>query len=433
MSSLRKLYYLAKLRKRAWADRETLLRSQNERIAKIVMHAYKTVPYYRKAYKELGLERNPITSMKELERLPIIGKKEIQSDPEAFISETINKSKLMEMHTSGSTGKPLTIYYGEVDDDYSKVNNLRSFIEVGYKYGDNFITISDPDWVEGRYNGKTGISLQKRLNLFYPIDVNMRLTSGEIVDEIKEIGKCDILYGYPTNILLVAQEIQRRKEKSIMPRIVVSNGETLDDLTRSYIEETFETRMFNFYTTEESKRIAWECEQHNGMHLDVESVALELLKDGKQVPDGELGSVTITNLFNYTMPLVRYRQGDVARKEKKPCSCGRGAPLLGSLEGRIDSFIVNAEGEMFSPQVFWSIFRHYRSVSQFLISQTCANEISVNIQLADKRERRDLPEILGKIRNVVGDRTNTILYIGEIQATGKRKAVHSSLEKPVFQ
>lgn len=433
MGSLTKLVNLARIRKRAWLSKEELIDSQNRRIAAIVDHSYRTVPYYRHAWKGLGLERDPIRCLADLERLPIIGKPEIQADPQAFISDTADRSNLLEMHTSGSTGKPLKIYYGVADDDYSKVNNLRSFLEAGYRYGDNFVTISDPDWTERRYAAKKGISIQRRLNLFFPIDINMRLTASEIVDELERIGKCDILYGYPSSILLVAQELRHRASTSVRPRLVVSNGENLDPVTRGYIDETFATKMYNFYTTEESKRIAWECERHQGMHLDVESVALELTRNSEQVRDGEMGSVQITNLFNYTMPLIRYRQGDVATKDPNPCPCGRGAPLLQSLEGRVDSFVVNAEGELFSPQVFWSIFRHYSSVSQFLITQEQEGRISIQVALADEEDRSDLDEITGKIRTMIGPNTETELKIGPVHTTGKRRAVHSTLPKPTFR
>lgn len=432
MSSLIKLINLVRIRNRAWLSHEELVRSQNKRIAAMVDHAYRTVPYYRNAWKGLGLERDPIRSLAGLERLPIIGKTEIQGDPQAFISDTADRSNLLEMHTSGSTGQPLKIYYGEADDDYSKVNNLRSFLEAGYRYGDNFVTISDPDWTEGRYRSKKGIPIQRRLNLFFPIDINMRLTPGEIVDELERIGKCDVLYGYPTSILLAAQEFRKRIRTSVKPRIVVSNGENLDAVTRDYIDETFATKMYNVYTTEESKRIAWECERHRGMHIDVESVALELTQNGKQVADGEMGSVHITNLFNYTMPLVRYRQGDVAIKNPNPCRCGRGAPLLHSLEGRIDSFVVSAEGELFSPQVFWSIFRHYSSVSQFLITQNQQDKLSVQVALTNEEDHSDLYEIMGKIKTMMGPNTQIELKIGPVHATGKRKAVHSTLANPIF-
>jgi phenylacetate-CoA ligase len=433
MGSLSKLVNLARIRKRAWLSRAELMRSQDRRIAVMLDHAYRTVPYYRNAWKGLGLEGYPIRCFADLERLPIIGKAEIQADPQAFISDTADRSNLLEMHTSGSTGLPLKIYYGAADDDYSKVNNLRSFLEVGYRYGDNFVTISDPDWTEGRYGGKKGISIQRRLNLFYPIDVNMRLTAGAIVDELESIGRCDVLYGYPSSIRLVAQEVRRRPGTSVRPRIVVSNGENLDPVTRDYIDETFATKMYNFYTTEESKRIAWECDRHQGMHLDVESVALELTRDGRQVPDGEMGSVQITNLFNFTMPLIRYRQGDVASKDPDPCPCGRGAPLLRSLEGRVDSFVVNADGKLFSPQVFWSIFRHYSSVSQFFITQDQPDKLSIQVALAYEEDRSDLAEIMGKITTMMGPNTRTELKIGPVHTTGKRKAVHSTLAEPIFR
>jgi phenylacetate-CoA ligase len=46
-------------------------------------------------------------------------------------------------------------------------------------------------------------------------------------------------------------------------------------------------------------------------------------KTGKNVSPGEIGKLTITNLFAKAMPLIRYKTDlDVAIDEKS-CACGR--------------------------------------------------------------------------------------------------------------
>ena len=366
--------------------------------------------------------------------MPIITKQDIQERPEDFVAPGTDLSQCLQMHTSGSTGMPLKIYYGRKDNDYSKVNNLRSFLEAGYRPGDAFVTISDPEWVKNRYASSGSVSLQKRLNLFYPIDVNMRNTPSQIMEDILRIGRCDVLYGYPTSIALVAREIERTGETRIRPRIVVTNGELLEPALREYINEIFHTRLFDFYTTEEFKRIAWECEAHSGYHIDVESVVLEFVKNGRQIPPGQRGEIIITSLYNRTMPLIRYRQGDIGVEAAERCACGRGLPLMRSIEGRTDNFIVNRHRDLFSPQVFWSILRHYTSLRRYQIRQDCPNEIKVLYEPGSDllRVQRDLAEIDGKIKTSLGHDMRILFERTENFGSGKRKSVYSSLNISLY-
>ncbi len=77
---------------------------------------------------------------------------------------------------------------------------------------------------------------------------------------------------------------------------------------------------------------AFECKAHSGYHINNDHVIMEFLKNGKDVNPGESGEVVITGLSNYTMPLIRYKLGDIAVPIKEKCSCGRGFHcLLGQL------------------------------------------------------------------------------------------------------
>jgi phenylacetate-CoA ligase len=55
-------------------------------------------------------------------------------------------------------------------------------------------------------------------------------------------------------------------------------------------------------------------------------------KGGKPEKNG-LGEVVVTSFHNTPMPFIRYSTGDLA-KWGSECSCGRGSPVIESLEGR---------------------------------------------------------------------------------------------------
>jgi phenylacetate-CoA ligase len=60
------------------------------------------------------------------------------------------------------------------------------------------------------------------------------------------------------------------------------------------------------------------------------------------------GSVVVTDLCNFAMPLVRYQIGDVAVRADGACPCGRGLPLLESITGREADFVVTGDGRLVS-------------------------------------------------------------------------------------
>src|SRR5207249_5185438 len=63
---------------------------------------------------------------------------------------------------------------------------------------------------------------------------------------------------------------------------------------------------------------------------------------------GVPGSIVVTDLSNFAMPLIRYQIGDVGKLSGRACPCGRGLPLLESIEGREADYVVTADGRLIS-------------------------------------------------------------------------------------
>jgi phenylacetate-coenzyme A ligase PaaK-like adenylate-forming protein len=58
------------------------------------------------------------------------------------------------------------------------------------------------------------------------------------------------------------------------------------------------------------------------------------------VPDGEPGArLLVTNLFNRTLPLIRYELDDLVTLSPDPCPCGRPLRVIAALEGRSDDIL----------------------------------------------------------------------------------------------
>jgi len=60
---------LSLLKKSQWWTSEQLIEYQNERLRKLITHAYENVPYYRHSFDEIGLQPSDIRSVGDLYKL----------------------------------------------------------------------------------------------------------------------------------------------------------------------------------------------------------------------------------------------------------------------------------------------------------------------------------------------------------------------------
>jgi phenylacetate-CoA ligase len=85
---------------------------------------------------------------------------------------------------------------------------------------------------------------------------------------------------------------------------------------------------------------ATECRMHDGLHFWEDRTIVEHLEPAgtRPAPPGEVGELVVTSL-DPTMPLVRYRSGDLVRITWDRCDCGRTHGRLTPV-GRISDGVV---------------------------------------------------------------------------------------------
>jgi len=87
--------------------------------------------------------------------------------------------------------------------------------------------------------------------------------------------------------------------------------------------------------------------ERQGLHLFIDHVFLEIIKQGTPAQPGEAGGIVVTDLDNYAMPFIRYRNDDVGAWSEKECPCGRNLPLLERIYGRTSDFVVDKNGVLY--------------------------------------------------------------------------------------
>jgi phenylacetate-CoA ligase len=68
------------LDKSQWWSSAELENYQNEKLARLIRHAYENVPYYSKLFKENGLRPDDVQTTSDLAKIPILTKKTIREN-----------------------------------------------------------------------------------------------------------------------------------------------------------------------------------------------------------------------------------------------------------------------------------------------------------------------------------------------------------------
>ena len=311
------------LRDAQWLEPEKLAQIQQEKLGSILECASKT-----KHYGEID----------DFESLPFTEKSDLQGNERSF---TGGAETLLQTQTSGSTGKPVKLFIDQDAMDYRVAMKYMVETEFGLRPTDVFAEISHRSYVPHPLLRYSQMFRRIHLSVFDDESRNFSL--------IRESG-ANVLGWYPSAVSLLAR-INDSLENPLRLKSVYCGSEMLSDECRDYISRSFSCSVFNQYGAEEFGTIAWECPQEHNMHINTDSVYLEIVgSNGKPKKSGS-GEVVLTTLHNKAMPLLRYKIGDLGSLGKE-CPCGRGLPLLETLEGRSNDFIVLPSGKKRTPVSF---------------------------------------------------------------------------------
>jgi phenylacetate-CoA ligase len=171
----------------------------------------------------------------------------------------------------------------------------------------------------------------------------LRLDARAPLDELRaaiDRFQPDALIGYPSVLALLALE-QLEGRLDVAPRTVSTTSEVRTPEMTERIRTAWGAEPFDVYGITEAGIFAVDCEHHAGKHLFEDLAFVEVVDEaGRAVPDGEPGArLLVTNLFNRTLPLIRYELDDLVTLSPEPCPCGRPLRVIATLEGRSDDIL----------------------------------------------------------------------------------------------
>jgi phenylacetate-CoA ligase len=323
--------------------RDKLLEHQLNLFKKQMSYVYERAPFYRKKFDDAGVRPEHIKTLEDVRKIPFTVKDELRKSQEEYPPygdfHCISPEEGVRVfQTTGTTGIPVRSLLSK--KDWLEVY-YEQFMYFMYGYG---ITKADTIFIPfnyGLYLAWWGIhsSFEQGGVLVIPGGGQ----SSE--DRIRNIlaWKPTVVCGTPTYILFlgeVAKKMGVDLSKTSV-RVVITAGEPGAQVpsTKKLIETTWGAKAFDDIGSTEISNFGFECVAQKGTHV-VESMFLAEVIDpqtGKNLNPGEEGELVLSNLCCESMPLIRWRMGDMVKSNCDQCECGRTFLRLdGGIIGRAD-------------------------------------------------------------------------------------------------
>ena len=345
---------------------------QLSRLREIMRHAEFTVPWYRKTFKSIGFHWQDIKKLEDIEYIPTISKGEISENLEAFISEEVDKKKLVKAITGGSTGAPLTFYLDKTNTSIEAAFLGNILGRYNCELGDRFLVLrtqrkspnsKTPYWTYNPHRNQLVISS-------YLLSKN---SLPEIVREIRRFKPIYVLGISSTAALFSNYLLETGEDIGDPPNLVLLSSENSYREQRGLISEAFKCQTIMLYGQTEGVVMAVEDSQHGKYHVNPFYGLAEILNEnGKLTLNAyDQGEIVGTSFHNFVMPFIRYRTGDVATISNGTSIWGIPGSAWERIEGRTVEICQTRDGRwiMLAALLFGTHDETFSNVAALQIEQ----------------------------------------------------------------
>jgi len=306
------------------------------------------------------------------EELPVLTKRDLQQPLHERLSNSYNSKNIFKGKTSGSSGHPFTfakdkfahaITWAAFHHAYNKHEiDLNTSLQARF-YG---IPLSG----KGKYVEllKDFVSNRKRFPVFNLNDDILQ----KYVSRFRE-SEYHYLNGYTSSIVLLAKYCRKigKTLKSYCPtlKICIVTSEMLFPDDRKLLEKWIGIPVINEYGASEVGLIAMENLQGEFV-LNQQNLFIEVVnKNNIPVPDGTIGRILVTDLYNLAHPMIRYEIGDLGSLK----TLENGTRVLENLQGRTSDIARLPSGKVVPGLTFYyvtkSIINEDVNILEFMVIQ----------------------------------------------------------------
>jgi phenylacetate-CoA ligase len=406
---------------RGYLDRERFTAAQwqewqQARLGSLLRSASTTVPYYRDGWTPA---QHRAAQAGVLADLPLLEKEPLRSNPQSFLSTSVRPHPRFTYHTSGSTGTPIqTIWKVSEIRDSLALREARSARWAGVSFTVPRATFSGR-MAEPDPNSKGPFyRFNSAENQVYFSPFHLRPDTARFYLEALRLHDVQWMTGYAVSYYLLAQLILEHNLKAPKVKAIITTSEKVTPGMRDVMERAFQSRVYEEYSTVESSLFASECE-HGRLHMSPDVAVVEILRpDGSLCDPGEPGEVVATSLIRNYQIFVRYRLGDVAAWDDRPCDCGRNMPVVKEVVGRLEDVVIGLDGRRMVR--FHGIFVDQPHIREGQIIQEELDRIRVKLVPSEGFSPSDVQDVIHRVQQRLGPSVNVI--VEEVTAIPRTKA-----------
>lgn len=400
------LALMYQLEQSQWWSPESVSEHQFRQLGEVVRQAFETVPFHRQRLEAAGIHPDRELTLEAWHRLPILTRKEVQGSFEALRSRRVPKrhGKISEVTTSGSTGMPVKVLKTELALFFWRAFVLREHLwqrrDLSKTLAAIRVTAGSAAYPDGARSKVWGNSTGSVFATGPGVSLDI---STKIHEQAEWLGRQEATYllTQPSNLRALAEYCAERELRFPTLRQVLTLGEVLTPEAREACREAWDVAVADSYSSQEIGYLALQCPDHESLHVQSEGVLLEVLDEqGRPCAPGGIGTVVVTPLHNFAMPLLRYALGDYA-EVGEPCACGRGLPVLRRVMGRVRNMLRLPNGARQWP-TFQRALRAAAGFSQAQVVQRSLEELEIRLVVEARLSEADEDQMKERLRELFG-------------------------------
>ena len=316
---------------------------QLERMQSTINRAFRKVPFHQKRFSAAGMDPARLQSLQDISRLPFMKRKHL-SEHYPYDLFAVPLRDIVRIHTApGTTRNPTVSGYTTQDLHIWQEILARGLKVAGVTPHDILQITLTPGLANWGRDYKRGAELIEA-----SVIPNIPLSIEKKVMVLRDY-KTSVLVTTPALAMELATHIRQQgiNTNAMELATLILAGEQIAPDNRRFLEDTLHVAVWLHYGLSEvpGPAIAFECESHEGLHVNEDHFLAEIVdpESGQPLPEGEAGELVLTTLTTRAFPLIRFRTGDKASFITESCKCGRSLKRISWYPERTDD-IMNIDG-----------------------------------------------------------------------------------------
>jgi phenylacetate-CoA ligase len=354
----------------------------------------------------------------KFEDFPVVNKNIIRDNFSDFESIFYKRKQRFKVSTSGSTGTPFITYLNKNKKLRNSADTIYFANKSGFNIGDKLFYIRLWDTQHKKKFITSWILNIVSHNISDLRDVDIK----ELLDNITNDKSNKGLLAYASAFDTICQYLDKINSKPIdcNMKSIIGMSERLSEYAKLSMEKYFGVPVVSRYSASETGILAQQNINESNFNINLASYVVEILNLDRDetVKHGTLGRIVITDLFNYSVPLIRYDTGDLGTM-----ILVENLPVFSKVEGRRMDMIYNTDRELISSHIVHEVCL-FKGIKQYQLIQIDEKDYLFKLSTSNEFKQEDV--LINKYKKHLGEDANiTVEYIDYIPilSSGKRKKV----------